>query len=107
MENFSPISALLMTYSYAQKHHKNYNIMLQELSNGSRRMAFKMNIAKIKVMGVDNTPINVNNVLIENVEAYAYLGQPYSLKEMYRDKEGCQMMMICFSCEILLQVAFK
>ena len=24
-ENFSPISALLMTYSYAQKHHKNYN----------------------------------------------------------------------------------
>ena len=23
--NFSPISALLMTYSYAQKHHKNYN----------------------------------------------------------------------------------
>ena len=23
--NFSPISALLMTYSYAQKHHNNYN----------------------------------------------------------------------------------
>ena len=26
----------------------------------------KMNIAKTKVMVVDNTPINVNNVLIEN-----------------------------------------
>ncbi len=25
-KNFSPISALLMTYSYAQKHHNNYNI---------------------------------------------------------------------------------
>ena len=44
--------------------------MLQELSDGSRRMGLKMNIAKTKVMVVDNTPINVNNVLIENVEGY-------------------------------------
>ncbi len=29
-----------------------------------------MNIAKTKVMVVDNTPINVNNVLIENVSGY-------------------------------------
>ena len=28
-----------------------------------------------------NTPINVNNVLIENVPGYVYLGQHYSLKE--------------------------
>ena len=40
--------------------------MLQELSDESRRMGLKMNIAKINVMVVDNTPINVNNVLIEN-----------------------------------------
>ena len=33
-------------------------------------------------------PINVNNVLIENVERLAYLGQHYSLKEKkYQDKE--------------------
>ena len=43
--------------------------MLQELSDESRRMGLKMNIAKTKVMVelVDNTPVNVN-VLIENVQ---------------------------------------
>ena len=46
-----------------------------------------MNIAKAKVMVVDNTPINVNNVLIENVQGYVYLGQHYSLEEKNQDKE--------------------
>ena len=50
-------------------------------------MGIKMNIAKTKVMVVDNTPINVNNVLIENVPGYVFLGQPYSLKEKNQDKE--------------------
>ena len=45
-----------------------------------------MNIAKTKVMVVDNTPINVNNVLIENVSGYVYLGQYYSIKEKNQDK---------------------
>ena len=49
--------------------------MLQELSDESRQMCLKMNITKTKVMVVDNTPINVNNVLIENVPGYVYLGQ--------------------------------
>ena len=61
--------------------------MLQELSDESRRMGLKMNIAKTKVMVVDNSPINVNNVLIENVPGYVYLGQHYSLKEKNQDKE--------------------
>ena len=61
--------------------------MLQELSDETRRMGLKMNIAKTKVMVVDNTPINVNNVLIENVTGYVYLGQHYSLKEKNQDKE--------------------
>ena len=61
--------------------------MLQEISDESRRMGLKMNIAKTKVMVVDNTPINVNNVLIENVPDYVYLGQHYSLKEKNQDKE--------------------
>ena len=47
--------------------------MLQEQSDESRRMGLKINIAKTKVMVVDNTPINVNNVLIENVEGYEYI----------------------------------
>ena len=43
--------------------------MLQELSD-DRQMDLKMNITKTKVMVVDNTPINVNNVLIENFPGY-------------------------------------
>ena len=61
--------------------------MLQELSDESRRMGLKMNIAKSKVMVVDNTPINVNNVLIENVEGCVYLGQHYSLEKKNQEKE--------------------
>ena len=49
--------------------------MLQELSDENRRMGLKMNIAKTNVTVVDNTHINVNNVLIENVQSYVYLGQ--------------------------------
>ena len=44
-------------------------------------MGFKMNIAKTKVMIVANTTIHANNVLIDNVEGYVYLGQHYNLKE--------------------------
>ena len=61
--------------------------MLQELSDESRRMGLKMNIAKTKVMIVDNTTINVNRVLIENVGCYVYLGYRYSLKETNQDKQ--------------------
>ena len=61
--------------------------MLQELSDESRRNGLKMNIAKTKAMVVDNTPINVNNVLIENIDGYVYLGQHYSIKEKNQDKE--------------------
>ena len=50
-------------------------------------MGLKMNMAKTKMMVVDNTLINVNNVLIENVQGYVYLGQHYSLKEKNQDKE--------------------
>ena len=48
-----------------------------------------MNIAKTNVMVADNTTItkNVNNVLIENVEGYAYLELHYSIKENNQDKE--------------------
>ena len=61
--------------------------MLQEVSDESKQMGLKMNITKTKVMVVDNTPINVNNVVIENVPGYVYLVQHYSLKENNQDKE--------------------
>ena len=66
--------------------------MLQELSDESRRMGLKMDITKTNVMVVDNTPINVNNVLIENVQGYVYLGQHYSINEKNQDKEGQRIM---------------
>ena len=47
--------------------------MLQELSDESRQIGLMLNIAKTKVMVVDITPINVNNMLIENVEGYVHV----------------------------------
>ena len=38
-------------------------------------------------MAVDNNPTNVNNVQIETVGGYVYLGQQYSIKEKNQDKE--------------------
>ena len=61
--------------------------MLQELSDESRRMGLKINIAKTNVMVVDNTPVHVNNVLMENAQGYVYLGKHYSMKEKNQDKE--------------------
>ena len=81
--------------------------MLQELSDESRRMGLKMNIAKTKVMVVDNTPINVNNVLIENVQGYVYLGQHYSLKEKHQDKEIQRRIMVDWAAYVKHRDIFK
>ena len=45
-------------------------------------------------MVVYTTPINVNNVLIENVQGYVHLGQHYSLKEKNKDKEIQRSIMV-------------
>ena len=42
---------------------------------------------KMNMMVLDNTPIKVNNVLIENTQCYVYLGQHDSHKEKNLDKE--------------------
>ena len=60
--------------------------MLQELSDESRQMGLKMNITKTKVMVVDNTPIHVNNMLIENVPYYMYLGNTTASRQRTRTK---------------------
>ena len=44
-------------------------------------MILKTNTAKTKAMSVDNTPINVNNMLIENAEGYVYQGQQHIFKD--------------------------
>ena len=51
---------LLWTHLYSRKI-----IKLYQLFDESRQMGLTMNIAKTKTMVVDNTPINVNNKLIE------------------------------------------
>ena len=60
--------------------------MLQQLSNESRQMGLKKNIAKTKMMVLDNNPINVNNVLIEHLEGYVYLGQTTASRKGTREK---------------------
>ena len=47
---------------------------------------FKMDIAKTNVMVVNNTPINVNNVLIENVKATYALDNTTASSKMTRTK---------------------
>ena len=86
MDNFSTISALLMTYSLCTGTPQELQQMLQELSDESSRMGLKMNIAKTGVMVVDNTPINVSKVFIENCEGYVYLEQPTASKKRTRTK---------------------
>ena len=76
-----------MTYSYAQKHHKNYNTCYKNYQMKVDKWVLRWTSQKTKLMDVDNTPINVNNVLIENVPGYVYLGQHYGLKENNQDKE--------------------
>ncbi len=60
--------------------------MLQEVSDESRRIGLKMNIAKTKVMVVDNTPITVNNVLIEMSKATCTWDNTTSSRKRTRTK---------------------
>ena len=46
-----------------------------------------MNNLKTKVMMENDTPIYVNNTQIKNVESYIYLGQRYTTRDKYQDKE--------------------
>ena len=58
-------------------------------------------------MVVDNTPINVNNVVMENVQAFVYLGQHYSLKEKNQDKEIQRRIMAGWAKYAKHQIIFK
>ena len=46
-----------------------------------------MNIAKTNDKVIGNTPVNVHNTLIANVEGYIYEGQHYNIKEKNQDKD--------------------
>ena len=59
--------------------------MPQELSDESRQMGLKMDIAQTKGTVVDIL-ISLNNVLMQHVEGCVYVGQHYSLKEVDKDK---------------------
>ena len=54
--------------------------MLQELADKSENQGLKINTTNTKVMKSD-TPINVDNTRIENVESYIYLGQRYNTRD--------------------------
>ncbi len=70
-------------------------------------MGLKMNVAKTKVMVIENTPINVNNMLIEDVHGYVYLGQHYSLNEKNQDKEIQRRIMAGWAAYVKHRGIFK
>ena len=77
-------SALLLRYSYAQKHHKNYNRCCKNYPMKVGNWAEGEHRTKDKVDGCTTHPNQcevVNNVLMENVEHCVCLGQHYSIKE--------------------------
>ena len=89
-------SAVLLTYSYAQKHHNNCNKFYNN---------YPMNVGKWsedehrkdKVDGYRQHPRQrevVNNVLMENGEYCVYLGQQYTLKEKRQDNKIRRRTMI-------------
>ena len=45
-----------------------------------------MNMSKTKAMMENDTPIYVNNLHIDNIESYVYLGQRYSTRDKNQDK---------------------
>ena len=55
--------------------------MLQELAGESENQGLKINNSKTKVLRENDAPIDVNNIQIENVESYIYMGQSYSTRE--------------------------
>ena len=75
------------------ENHKNYNRCHKNYPMKVGELVLRWNIAKTKVMVVDNAAINVNNVLIENVPGYVYLGQHYSHKEKNQGKEILRRIM--------------
>ena len=46
-----------------------------------------MNKSKTKVMIENDSPMYVNNIQIENIESYIYLGERYSTRDNNQDKE--------------------
>ena len=55
--------------------------MLHVLADESDNQVLKMNKSKTQVMMETDTPIYVNNIQIENVESYIYLGQRQKLRQ--------------------------
>ena len=51
-------------------------------------MLVYLSTSKTKVMMENDTPINVNNNRIEDIESYIYLGQIYSIRDKNQDKES-------------------
>lgn len=61
--------------------------MLQELSRESGRVGLKMNYSKTKIMTSENAQIFVDNVIIQAVEEYNYLGHIIKLGKDNRESE--------------------
>ena len=74
------------TYRYANTQRKIQQV-LQELADERENHGLKMNKSKTHVMMENDTRIYTNNIPIENIDSYVYLGQRYSIRDKNQDKE--------------------
>ncbi|KAK2181547.1 hypothetical protein NP493_393g01009 [Ridgeia piscesae] len=61
-------------------------VLMVQLADESENHGLKLNKSKTNVM-MEDIPIFVNSIQIENVESYVYLGQRYSTRDKNQDKE--------------------
>ena len=72
------------------KDLKEVEAMIQDLNTASIKSGLKMNMKKTKVMAGPTTPthtVTVNNITLEQVDEYIYLGQRVSLVDRNLDNE--------------------
>ena len=81
------VLSYLTVFAYTLIHHMNHTQMLQELADESENQDLKKNKSKTKPMMENDKPIYVNNIHIENVESYIYLGQRYTTRDKNLDNE--------------------
>ena len=72
--------------------------MLHVLSNESMQICLKVNIAKTKVMVVDNNPVNVNNVRGKVLKALYTWGNTTASGKITRSGRICLKRQVHNSC---------
>ena len=66
---------------------KDFEVMLQELNNASRKFGLKMNMRKTNIMAGTTRTVYINGIQLNHAEENVYLGQRVALIETNQDNE--------------------